>query len=302
MIEFTNFLTACLQQYNACQPCINNCPHNHYCTTNGCGLSNCGSCLNMIQRAYAPAFTYTCKKITYHYVLRFFNRFASEIASAIWGINFGNATKMNVISLGCGPGSEVYGIIKALRERNLAITLNYQGYDLNNVWDDVLGLSRAALAQTRHHIAFFRQDLFLNFVGFPGENVDLLILNYLLSDVEKFASKTDKSQIKTFVGNLAWFVLVNNVKNILFNDNSYYGHDDHLDSGVQLMLLLIEDLKAWGLNLSEFYYFFPGDPYRGNQPWRPYATNHLLFQPLADNPVSQNINECRSKQIFVHIN
>ena len=295
-------MTACLQQYNTCQPCVNNCPHNHYCMSHGCGMATCDSCMTMIQRGNAPAFTYTCKKITYHYVLRFLNRFASEIASAMHGINFGNATKMNVISLGCGPGSEVYGIIKALRNRNLRIALDYQGYDLNYVWNDVIYLSKTALANTGHRIEFYQQDMFSSFVGFPREKVNLLILNYLLSDVEKFSSRVDKSQVKTFIGNLAWFILINNVRNILFNDNNYYGNDGELDSGVQLMLQLIDELRSWGLQPQVKYLCFQGDPRRGNQPWLWYNTNHLLFTPLPNNHLCRNINCCRSKQIFIHIN
>lgn len=75
---------------------------------------DCSRCLNQIQYGQ-PNFTYSCTKITYQYVLRFFNRFASEICYAMCLYNYKNISRINVVSLGCGPGSEVYGIIKALR-------------------------------------------------------------------------------------------------------------------------------------------------------------------------------------------
>lgn len=299
MKEFLAFLTECQTAYNACQPCNGNCPNNLYCTAHECQMSFCSQCMRHIQWDNPPSFTYNCQKITYHYVLRFLNRFASEIAYAMYGFKFNPVKKCNVVSLGCGPGSEVYGIIQVLISRKLPITLDYQGYDLNESWKDVQEVTKRQLAQSGYKIQFYRQDMFNSFAGFDGEGIDLLVLNYLLSDVEKFSN--NKAQKEAFIRNLAWFVIMNGVNNILFNDNNYYGHNGSLDSGVQLMLRLIGELREWQVNVKDRYRCFPSDPFRGNQQWKFYTSSKLLF-PLQDgNDLDKNVRFCNSKQILIHI-
>ena len=114
--------------------------------------------------------------------MRFFNRFASEIEYVIRLINFGETIKLNVVSLGCGPGSEVYGIIHGFRHLNLAIRLDYQGYDLNPIWDDAQQMSINHLRNTGHNIVFSNTNMFTNFTQFDEQHVDLFVMNYLLSD------------------------------------------------------------------------------------------------------------------------
>ena len=300
MKEFLDFLSECKNKYDNCPSCINSCPHNLFCKVNMCPISICDQCMHHIQWALHPSFSYSCKRITYHYVLRFLNRFASEIAYAMANYKFGSIKKYNVVSLGCGPGSEVYGIIGILKAKKLPICLDYQGYDLNDVWEDVQKISGRCLAQMNHQVLFLRQDMFNSFKGFNGESVDLLILNYLLSDVEKFANNI--AQKKSFIVNLAEFVIMNGVNNILFNDNSFYGNDGKLNSGVQVMLGLIEELKRWHVTVTTKYRCFPFDMVKGNQPWKSYPKNKLVLPLLQGNNLDSGVRFCNSKQIFVHIN
>lgn len=79
MLEFDTFIQSCIDKYTACGKCADNCVHMHYCIQNGCDESNCKECLKQIQWGKG-LFTYECRKITFHYVLRFFYRFASEIS------------------------------------------------------------------------------------------------------------------------------------------------------------------------------------------------------------------------------
>jgi len=95
---------------------------------------------------------------------------------------------------------------------------------------------------------------------------------------------------------------MNNVRNILFNDSSYYGSKGCMDSGVQLMLRLIEELKKWQVNVNALYRCFPYDAKRGAEHWRSYSKNGLLFPLLPNNNLDKNVRYCNSKQILVHIN
>jgi hypothetical protein len=297
MMELLNLQQQCLNLIQAYPECGQNCALNHYCTSVRCTIGNCSRCLNQIQYGQ-PNFTYSCTKITYQYVLRFFNRFASEICYAMCLYNYKNISRINVVSLGCGPGSEVYGIIKALRFRKIVVPIYYEGHDLLDVWEPVQNLCRNSLTSTQHIINFHTTNLFADFAGFDNNVVNLLILNYLLSHAAKFYTKQGKNQ---FVDEIVDFIIQNNVKNVLFNDISYYGNNISLNSGVQLMKLMISKFSSKGVKYTVRYACFPSDPYRGNEGWQFYKKNNLLFQKLNGNNFMNNVDYCNSKQIFVHI-
>ena len=299
MKEFNDLLTACLNQYNNCEPCDNNtCVPSFYCLANNCTKGKCDRCLNHIQWDPSPQFHYSCPRITYHYVLRFFNRFASEIAYALLSIRDDSLRAkqvLNIVSLGCGPGSEVYGLLEALRKKAAHITMNYQGFDLNTTWDTVQTISKTVLAGTPHHFDFYNLNMFGAYAGFPRGDCDMLILNYLLSDAQKYY--TDTGKVK-FLENIAQFVFQNNVKSILFNDSSYYGNGG-LDTGVGMMFYLIRELRNWQLNPRVFLRCFPSDNYVPGRKWVSYSDERLLFPKIPQNTFDTNITHCKSKQIFV---
>lgn len=297
MMELLNLQQQCLNLIQAYPECGQNCALNHYCTSVKCTIGDCSKCLNQIQYGQ-PNFTYSCTKITYQYVLRFFNRFASEICYAMCHYNYKNISRINVVSLGCGPGSEVYGIIKALRFQKTVVPIYYEGHDLLDVWEPVQNLCRNSLTSTQHIINFHTTNLFADFAGFDNNVVNLLILNYLLSHAAKFYTIQSKNQ---FVDEIVDFIIQNNVKNVLFNDISYYGNKISLNSGVQLMKLMISKLGSKGVKYTVCYACFPFDPYRGNEGWKFYKKNNLLFQKLNGNNFMNNVDYCNSKQIFVHI-
>lgn len=303
MQELTNLFSECLNRYNACGPCDgNNCKQSFFCTANNCAQGQCDRCMNHIQWSPSPQFHYSCEKITFQYVLRFFNRFASEVAYAVASMNKDNLqgkTKLNVLSLGCGPGSEVYGFIKALKVKAPHIVLDYQGFDMNDIWATVQQLSMLGLSNTPHHIAFHNLNMFGGFEGFQDGGIDILVLNYLLSDAQKFYFN-DAGRLQ-FIDEIAQFVIDNDVKSILFNDNCYYGRSC-LDSGVKMMLKLIQAIKKKHVQVDLRFRYFPGDPYVPSDSWKGYQYGKLLFQPLAVNTHDANITSCKSKQIIVLIN
>ncbi len=303
MQELTQLFTECLYQYNKCEVCDgNSCKQGFYCVANNCTKGKCDKCLNHIQWNPSPQFHYSCEKITYHYVLRFFNRFASEIAYAVCTLNgaYLNGKRcLNVVSLGCGPGSEVYGFIYALRSKAPHIVLNYQGYDMNSIWASVQQKSLNALAGTPHNIGFNNMNMFAAYSGFQEGGCDMLLLNYLLSDAQKYYTNTGKVQ---FLKEIARFVYMNGIKNIFFNDNAYYGTSGRLDSGVMMMCQLIKELKALRMQVKISWRYFPTINYVVGGKWIPYKHYNLLFQPLAGNMFDKNVKCCKSRQIIVHIN
>lgn len=287
----------CLNRLLNYQGCSGQCPIGKFCIQSGCSDGDCSRCLNQIQHGQ-PNFSYRCEKITYQYVLRFFNRFASEICYAMRSYNYNDTRRANVVSLGCGPGSEVFGIIKAFQSIKLDAKLYYEGHDLLDVWEPVQKLCKDNLSQYPHEINFYTSNLFADFHGFDNNVVHILMLNYLLSHAAKFYSNQVKNQ---FIDEIVDFVICNNVRNILFNDINYYGDYNLLNSGTQLVRLMVEKLLQKGKQLSVQGCYFPGDPLHGWIRWSPYNSNSLLFNKLQGNTYMKNVGYCNSKQIFIHI-
>ena len=294
MKEFDDFIKECHRRFTNCGSCANNCPINHYCLKCSQNECDCAACMMYIQFNASPLFPYSCRKITFHYVLQFFNRFASEISYALRIWKSVKTKTISIASLGCGPGSEVFGVIDAFKDVAPNFTISYQGYDMNNIWKEVQDLCVNTFSQTSHQIEFFTMDMFAGWQG--GNTVDLLIMNYLLSDAVKFQTRGQREQ---FVISISDFIINKKVKVVLFNDISYYGHDNQLDSGVQMMRMLIKKVKN---RIKKGYgkcFRFSGDTFPKNVTWKLHTSNKLLFPLIPENTVVGCNHYCRSKQILL---
>lgn len=298
MIEILRLQQECLDRIKNHIKCGSACNANHHCVSHGCDECDCSACLKHIQWGNPPSFHYECEKITYHYVLRFFNRFASEISYFLNQCNFASVKEFNVISLGCGPASELYGFIKSIYSRFPHVKLNFEGYDMNPNWERVQNITKDLLAKYGLNINFHCKDIFTDYVDVFHNKPSILVLNYVLSDIAKFKNKETK---ELFVSQLTHFIHSHNIRVVLFNDIRYYGYKKSLNSGVQLMNLILENLLSDGLTTKSYYRYFSGDSYFGNEDWHPHKSNHLLFNNLQGNPYIANIEYCRSKQILTII-
>lgn len=294
MREFDDFIRQCQSRLSDIKVCGLHCNHNHYCKESECTEGDCSKCLEHIQWNKAPSFTYSCPKITFHYVLKFFPRFASEICYLLRRCKSEAAKDFNVVSLGCGPGSEVYGIIEAFRNSCPNFHLRYDGFDLNSVWSDVQEISRSCLASSGHDIKFHVEDMFSS-PNFP-EHVDMLVLNYVLSDVIKHKGE----EVAHLCSQIANFIANNNVRCVFFNDISFYGYPDKLDSGVKMMQKICSMVKCKEKRLCRFC--FPNDKYIP-EGWSTHKTCSLLFPICGPTDETIVVNTyCGSKQIFAVFN
>ena len=300
MEEFKNLQNQCLTMLQSHESCGQSCHNDFFCKKNGCEECDCSRCLNQIQWGNPPKFTYSCERITYQYALRFFNRFASEICHAFYRFSYNNVSDINVLSLGCGPGSEIYGILRALQIKKSNAVLHYKGYDLSSIWEKFQQISKECLVDKKHEINFYTADLFNDYYGFENDRNVLLLLNYLLSHCSKFLKTAQEKE--EFIDKLMDFVLQNRIRYILFNDNCYYGVFHKLDSGYQLLNLLIQKLRAKGCVLEAHYRLFANDSHYGLEGWKCHASNELLFQDIDANSYTLNIDYCKSKQVLIHLN
>lgn len=298
MKEFVDIQVQCLGRMQALPACGGICPNNHYCTSHGCVEGDCSKCLTHIHWDPSPSFHYNCERITYQYFLRFAARYASEIAYCVNQIPFENHQDINIVSLGCGPGTEIFGFLKAFQLHGANTTLNYEGYDLEGCWKPVQNLVKNNLLPTSHIINFNNADIFQTFNGFPNGQSTMLVLNYVLSDVSKYGNELNSW---IFIDKIASFILSHSICSVLFNDINYYGTPGAWDSGTQLMFRLIDQLKAYGKQIDQTCYIFPGDPKHGNEGWLQYQNNGLVLPLHNANSYANNVKYCHSKQIIIAI-
>lgn len=278
MKEFNDFLDYCYTNYTWLSPNCNSCTNNHFCTNNNCAEGNCAVCLNHILRSQKPNFHYSCKRITYYYVLRFLNRFASEI-KPFFSNNFGK-NHLNIVSLGCGPASELYGLVNGIRTYHPDMTIVYRGYDTEQIWEELNNKTIELFAHDPSlDIKIHRHDMFNEWQDNDITEVDILILNYLLSDCIKY--QNNKSQLEAFLNEIVSFIIKYKVKIIVCNDINLFGYPNcHLDSSVKCMDYIKNNLSIFkninGLRLYGFYY--PSDRFKPDG-WHEIQDESLLFNP-----------------------
>lgn len=213
MQEFSAYVNHCAQQFANIAKC-QNCPYGQ-CIHDYPGVPNmdCYSCLNKIhKKANQGKYTYQCQKITYNYILRHGHRYASEIDKILnllkqtHGVQLPN--DLNVASIGCGPCTELFGIMNQFSGH----TIHYKGFDMNAIWQPLTTYERTLFPNT--DIQFYNQDFFV-FMARGNWHVDVLILNYMLSDMARCQTP---AQCSAFVDNIINLCDNGRITYIVIND------------------------------------------------------------------------------------
>lgn len=212
MTEINNLIQYCTKQYKQpkkCRSCVNNKQCNN--------AENCYKvCIYKIHRFTNKTLHYDCPNLLNCYVLKHFYRYISEIESVFERFFNGCSVHINVASIGCGPASELFGIID-YKENNPQSTFSfdYMGFDLNNIWQPLWTYSESRF----DNVHFIHQDFF----DFYSEHnkPDVIILNYMLSDMAKY--HTDSMQ--RFLDRLLSFLDEMHSGMVIINDITYESQD-----------------------------------------------------------------------------
>lgn len=213
MQEFSTYINHCAQQFVIIAKC-QNCPYGQ-CIHDYPGAQNldCYSCLTKIhKRTNQGRYTYQCQKITYNYILKHGHRYASEIDKILnllkqtQGVQLPN--DLNVASIGCGPCTELFGIINQFN----GYTIHYKGFDTNAIWQPLTTFEKTLFPNT--DIQFYNQDFF-DFMAGNDWHVDVLILNYLLSDMARCQTP---DQCSTFIDSIINLCDNGRITYIVIND------------------------------------------------------------------------------------
>lgn len=207
MQEFSDLINYCHNQYISIPQCTN-------CLMNGCkkeGGCDCYNCLKHIHSYFNHIDHYSCKKITYNYILKHGYRYASEISKAVCDIKPYLDTNKTIyaVSIGCGPSTELYGIIDALYD----CQVSFIGFDQNSIWEDIQAFNKCKFNQTVHKVQYSFNDFF-EFMQPSTRWADILVLNYFFSDLIKF----HKEITEDFIERLAILIKNGKFKWIIIND------------------------------------------------------------------------------------
>lgn len=152
----------------------------------------------------------------YCYVLKHFYRYASEIESVFerWFNDFSG--HINVASIGCGPSSELYGIIDYIENHpERSISFDYYGFDIDDIWRPIWDYSESHIPSTH----FITNDFFSYYEN--NTLPDVIIVNYMLSDMSKYHHEL----IPDFLDKLIFLIERMSSGFIIFNDITYEKDD-----------------------------------------------------------------------------
>lgn len=213
MEELDKFLEYCKSAYDQ-RPCATDkskCIGEKKCENKNC--TNCEGCLQDIHNRSNSQSDYGCEYQTYFYVMKFFYRYASEIGIVLHENlqDILSQVPINVVSIGCGPSSELYGFLAFLIANNKVVDFNYWGFDFNSIWTTV---------QHKNQDIFSRFSIrYSDMNGFDfirnHKEIDLLILNYVLSDLTR---RNDSTAIAGFISCLEEIIRDKTVRYVLIND------------------------------------------------------------------------------------
>lgn len=211
MQEFSAYVDFCAHHFGniaKCQQCvygqcIHDCP--------GDEAMDCYSCLSKIHRkANHGKITYKCQKITFNYILRHGHRYASEIDKILSMLkkNVQLPEELNVVSVGSGPCTELFGIMNQFQDH----VVHFRGFDKDNLWKPLTDFEEGLFSNKDVH---FQYEDFFSFMVRTEFHVDVLIMNYLLSDIARCQSEKEASD---FIDNIIKYCQKGRIHFIVIND------------------------------------------------------------------------------------
>lgn len=284
--EFDNLIKYCAQQFDTI-PFCSNCGMSQ---CRRCDTNNCYNCLTHIHSIHTKDEHYTCKKITYNYILKHGYRYVSEMAEAFLEVKkFLDLTRLiNIISVGCGPSTELYGAAAVFRSE----TFNYCGFDLSNIWESIQNFNVNNFSHLAHIIKYYNFD-FIKYVNDNDKEWDILVLNYFLSDFIKYKPQ----DCDVFINNLVRLIQEGRFSTIIINDVMLLYDTGTGYACMEKIASLLSPNKNYSFNYQRRHF---ADP---NQFQFKYGSKHsdnIWFTPII--PEAQSFNPfatCGSIQLII---
>lgn len=249
MQELDQYLNWCDQMYNNtphCQ-CGNACTNASYCH----GVqTDCYFCIKRVHNYRNNKVHYNCYKQAVYYALKHTYRFGAEVFFELSRLRRSLISWQNIYiaSIGCGPCTELFGALSFWRTLgNADNTFHFRGFDIEPLWLPMMNQVMTYFPETDAKAV--PQDVFSYYNQNLGK-VDMIILNYMLSDMRKF----NGGQYSGFIGNLITFIRQVRPCYLLVNDI-------YLSDSIAASQELLKAVKISGLTckvgMSQYHYYDP---------------------------------------------
>jgi hypothetical protein len=258
--------------------CINHCSHDN---ANCSGF--CSSCMEELTWNKANGRTnYNCENLTAYYVCKFLNRFSSEIYHAINSsfiaeklINF---EKFNILSLGCGPCSDVIAFDTFnITNMSKPVDIYYRGIDIAKSWQYIhQKLKKLAEENNYTEPLFSYSDVFKKIKDGPIKDVNILVVQNLISTFKRTGSD---EKLSDFINNLT-----ENVINYMPNNSVIIINDINSINLLRDKWLSVVKSKLESSPRRGRYHILYFDKNYGNTSWLQHTNDKIIF----DYPVEFN--------------
>lgn len=249
MVELDQFLTWCDIQYTNTPHCRCGllCTNSSYCQGS---QADCYACIQRVHSYHNRTIHYNCDKMLLYYVLKHTYRFGAEVFYLLGKLrkDITNWQSISIASIGCGPCSELFGALSLWRTLGKGdVNFHFRGFDTEPLWQPIM--NQLAIHFNAMDVHIYGQDAFA-YYRLSREEVDIVILNYMLSDMCKF----NQNLFQGFLADLITLIRQKRPKYLLINDV-------YLRISLQASSDLISALKRAGVAFlswkGQYHYFNP---------------------------------------------
>ena len=286
MQELDQYLDWCDKQYSNSQhcQCNANCTNGNYC---GGIQTNCYSCIRRVHKWNNNKIHYNCDKMALYYVLKHTYRFGAEIFFQLNRLRnyLSKWQDIYVASIGCGPCSELFGALSFWRTMGKPDnTFHFRGFDTELLWTPLMNQVKT-IFQTID-VQPKASDAFA-YYRIAQERVDIIVLNYMLSDMRKF----NTNQYQQFLTDIIAMIRQNKPKYLLINDIYL---SDSLTASNELLKMLRQSKITYRSYGGQYHIYNPSIGHWGNQIQKqPFAMSNAAivckYQPFPETNSIQTI-------------
>ena len=150
----------------------------------------CEQCLDAIHFSKIDR-EYNCSNIAHYYTCKYCYKYSSEIDILISKLqSLKSYPTFDVLSIGCGPCTELVGLHRCMRRAGYSKPLTYMAFEMNEIWKPIHAFFKTVLPdRADFNLKYSYTDAFKSIPRLDLARIDwrpnILILQYVISDMDK---------------------------------------------------------------------------------------------------------------------